>query len=95
MPYNTVQQRGFVMITYTYRCKSCGKEFEKVQRITDDLIKKCPFCGKEGLEIVITGGSGFMLRGSDWNYGYKKKYNETCCSRGESCDQPKRCCERH
>ena len=84
------------MITYTYKCKNCGKEFDKVQRITDSPVKKCPFCGEEALVMIISGGSGFIFRGStDWasNKRYEE-FNQTCCSQGRSCENPKRCCER-
>ena len=81
------------MITYTYRCRNCGKEFDKVQRITDSPVKVCPYCGEESLEMVISGGSGFILRGSQWLSFEKKDFKETCCSQGKSCETPKRCCE--
>jgi putative FmdB family regulatory protein len=51
------------MPTYQYRCRKCGYEFEKLQRITDPPIETCPKCrGKT--ERIITGGAGFVLKGS-------------------------------
>jgi putative FmdB family regulatory protein len=28
-----------------YQCRKCGKRFEVFQRITDNPLKKCNFCG--------------------------------------------------
>lgn len=51
------------MPTYAYRCKSCGHEYEKLQKITDASRAKCPQCGKRG-ERVISGGAGIVFKGS-------------------------------
>jgi putative FmdB family regulatory protein len=51
------------MPTYQYRCRKCGYEFEEFQGITDAPINTCPECeGKT--ERIITGGAGFVLKGS-------------------------------
>ncbi len=51
------------MPTYSYRCPSCGHEYEKLQKITDQARTKCPECGTRG-ERVITGGAGLVFKGS-------------------------------
>jgi putative FmdB family regulatory protein len=51
------------MPTYSYRCPSCGQEFEKFQKISDATLAECPKCGSEG-ERVITGGAGIHFKGS-------------------------------
>jgi len=51
------------MPTYQYRCDHCGHEFEEFQSILDDPLNKCPKCGKKPKRI-ITGGAGFLLKGS-------------------------------
>ncbi|MEM8608908.1 MAG: zinc ribbon domain-containing protein [Myxococcota bacterium] len=53
------------MPTYDYTCDSCGYEFEREQRITEDPIKKCPKCGKMKARRMI-GGGGFILKGGGW-----------------------------
>jgi putative FmdB family regulatory protein len=51
------------MPTYQYKCTECGYRFEEFQKITDAPIKSCPKCqGKT--KRVITGGAGFLLKGS-------------------------------
>lgn len=53
------------MPVYTYRCESCGIQFERHQSFTDAPLKTCPECRKKALKKVITStkiifkGSGF------------------------------------
>ncbi len=61
------------MPVYEYRCNKCGHEFEEFQRITEDPIRKCPKCGKQTVERLISKTS-FVLKGSGWyatDYGRK------------------------
>ena len=91
------------MPTYTYQCHSCGKIFEKEQKITEEPIKECPYCGGQ-VKRLITGGMGLILKGSGWYVtDYKNKSatvntqskGKQCCKKGTSCENPKRCCEKH
>ena len=53
------------MPVYTYRCESCGVQFERHQSFHDAPLKTCPECRKKSLRKVITPtkivfkGSGF------------------------------------
>ena len=53
------------MPVYTYRCDSCGVQFERHQSFQDAPLKTCPECRKKSLKKVITPtriifkGSGF------------------------------------
>ena len=53
------------MPVYTYRCGSCGVQFERHQFFHDAPLKICPECRKKTLRTVITPskvifkGSGF------------------------------------
>jgi putative FmdB family regulatory protein len=66
------------MPTYEYRCKECGKLFDKFQRITELPVSECPFCGGE-TERLISAGAGFLFKGSGFyatdyrSSEYKKK----------------------
>jgi putative FmdB family regulatory protein len=51
------------MPTYQYHCPHCGDDFEEFQGINDLPITKCPKCGQKPRRI-ITGGAGFLLKGS-------------------------------
>ena len=53
------------MPIYEYRCESCGKELEKIQKFSDLPLKDCPECGKQTLSKMVTA-AGFQLKGSGW-----------------------------
>jgi len=59
-------------MTYEYSCKCCGHAFETVQSIKDDPLTECPKCRVSALERLISGGSGFTLKGGGW---YKDLYS--------------------
>src|SRR5215510_13926046 len=58
------------MPVYTYRCNSCGVQFERHQFFHDAPLKTCPNCKKKSLRKVITPtkvifkGSGFYATDS-------------------------------
>ena len=52
------------MPTYSYVCDACSHEFDLIQRMSDDAIKKCPNCGKNKLRRLIGGGAGIIFKGS-------------------------------
>jgi putative FmdB family regulatory protein len=62
------------MPTYNYLCTECEHELEIFQSIKDKPIKICPECEKETLKRLISGGSGFLLKGGGW---YSDLYSST------------------
>lgn len=43
------------MPIFEYRCDTCGHEFEELESVADrDKPRKCPECGKKGVERVIS-----------------------------------------
>jgi putative FmdB family regulatory protein len=81
------------MPTYEYKCKKCGYEFERFQKITADPVATCPECGGS-VERLITKGGGFILKGRGFyatDYGRGKGATRcgkesTCCGRETPCD---------
>jgi len=60
------------MPLYSYRCGSCGHEFEEIQKFSDPPVKTCPECSGT-VEKQIAAGS-FVLKGGGWyRDGYAKK----------------------
>jgi putative FmdB family regulatory protein len=58
---------------YEYRCKKCKHHFEKIQKFSDRLVKKCPECGGPverplSAPAVHFKGSGFYVN----DYAAKK-----------------------
>ena len=83
------------MPTYEYRCPKCGKEFEKFERrMTDRKTAKCPKCGT-GAQRVISGGAGFLFKGSGFyitdykRSGEKAEAREGGETKTESKSEPK------
>ena len=81
------------MPTYEYACDACGHAFEQFQSITEAPVKKCPACGKRKVRRLISGGSGFLFKGSGFyitdyrSEGYKaaaKKDGEASSGKSDS-----------
>lgn len=53
------------MPTYEYVCEECGEHHEKMQKMSDVPLTKCPACGKDSLTKMISAGN-FHLKGSGW-----------------------------
>ncbi len=52
------------MPLYEYHCQKCGHRFEKIQKFSDPLVKKCPECGGK-VEQVISAPA-VQFKGSGW-----------------------------
>jgi putative FmdB family regulatory protein len=54
------------MPLYEYQCAKCGVRFERLQRKSDPLLKRCPECGGSIRRLIqppgiIFKGSGFYV----------------------------------
>ncbi|HJT72301.1 MAG TPA: zinc ribbon domain-containing protein [Terriglobales bacterium] len=52
------------MPLYEYQCKKCGHRFERIQRFSDPLVKKCPECG--GKVEQVLSAPAVQFKGSGW-----------------------------
>ena len=69
------------MPLYEYQCKKCGHKFERIQRFSDPLVKKCPECG--GKVEQVLSAPAVQFKGSGWYVtDYAKKGSSG--SKGES-----------
>jgi putative FmdB family regulatory protein len=60
---------------YEYRCASCNAVIEVKQSMSDAKLTKCPTCGKNDLNRLISSTS-FILKGGGWyatDYGGKQE----------------------
>jgi putative FmdB family regulatory protein len=73
------------MPTYQYACPDCGLEFEKVQKFTDDPVKKCPNCSKRRVYRVVSKVA-VSFKGSGW-YITDSKSNNSAGSPGKDKDK--------
>lgn len=53
------------MPIYEYQCRSCGHEFEAIQKVSDEPLRDCPACGKSELTKLVSA-AGFRLKGGGW-----------------------------
>ena len=53
------------MPIYEYACLGCGHEFEKIQKVSDAAVRKCPACGRSKARRLISRSS-FVLKGGGW-----------------------------
>jgi len=52
------------MPVYTYRCESCGLQFDHTQKFSDPPLTECPECGEPVRKVyqpvgIVFKGSGF------------------------------------
>jgi putative FmdB family regulatory protein len=58
-------QRRVCMPIYTYRCETCGVQFDRYQSFNDQPLTTCPECNKKSLRKVIAP-VGIVFKGSGW-----------------------------
>ena len=53
------------MPLYEYQCKACKHVFEKIQKFSDPLVTKCPKCGKDEVEQMLSAPA-IQFKGAGW-----------------------------
>jgi putative FmdB family regulatory protein len=67
------------MPLYEYECKKCGHRFEKIQKFSDRMVKKCPECG--GVVEQMISAPAVQFKGSGWYVtDYPKKSSGSSAS---------------
>jgi putative FmdB family regulatory protein len=73
---------------YEYQCASCGEVFEAFQKVHDDPLTECKFCG--GRVEKLISHSSFQLKGSGWyltDYARKSQPSNTTPSDSKSSEK--------
>ena len=66
------------MPTYEYECEACNHCFEQIQSMSDAVIRKCPKCKRLKVRRIISGGAGFIFKGSGfYETDYKRNRSES------------------
>ena len=74
------------MPLYEYECKKCHFRFERIQKFSDPLVRKCPKCKTGRVEKLISAPA-VQFKGTGWyvtDYGGKKGGGEKSESGGKS-----------
>ena len=71
------------MPTYDYVCDDCGHAFEKVQKMTDKPLRKCPECGRAVRRVMTGGLAGIVKSGA--NPGIPCGRDVPCCGADTPC----------
>jgi putative FmdB family regulatory protein len=76
------------MPLYEYQCKKCGHRFEKIQKFSDKMVKKCPECG--GLVEQMISAPAVQFKGSGWYVTDYAKKSSSPGSGGDSASKDKK-----
>ncbi|HXH28132.1 MAG TPA: zinc ribbon domain-containing protein [Candidatus Polarisedimenticolia bacterium] len=61
------------MPLYEYECRACGHRFERIQKFSDPILRKCPRCKKVKLKKLLSPPA-VRFKGTGWyvtDYGRK------------------------
>src|SRR5256885_7284513 len=75
------------MPLYEYQCKKCGHRFEKIQKFSDKMVKKCPDCG--GVVEQMISAPAVQFKGSGWYVTDYPKKSQAPASEGGSKESKK------
>ena len=78
------------MPTYGYKCKSCGHEFEVLQKMSDAPLKSCPKCSGELQKKIYA--AGVIFKGSGYyttDYKSAKSGDSSSSSNGSDSSSEK------
>jgi putative FmdB family regulatory protein len=76
------------MPLYEYKCKKCGHQFERIQKFSDKMVKKCPDCG--GVVEQMISAPAVQFKGTGWYVtDYAKKPSALASSDSNKSDGSK------
>jgi putative FmdB family regulatory protein len=71
------------MPLYEYQCQKCGHRFERIQRFSDPMVKKCPDCGGKVEQMI--SAPAVQFKGSGWYVtDYAKRPSSGSSSKAEA-----------
>ncbi len=76
------------MPLYEYQCKKCGHRFEKIQKFSDRMVKKCPECGGPVEQMI--SAPAVQFKGSGWYVTDYAKKSSSPGSGGDSGSKDKK-----
>ena len=73
------------MPIYEYHCADCNQQFERMQKMSDPPLERCPSCAGQVHKLISR--SAFHLKGSGWyvtDYARKGSQNGTSSSSSDT-----------
>ncbi len=72
------------MPIYEYECRECGHVFDALQKMSDNVLRDCPDCGKPELRKLLSAPN-FRLKGGGWyETDFKDKNKRNLADGGDS-----------
>ena len=53
------------MPLYEYECQACGHRFERIQKYSDPIVRKCPRCRKSKVQKQMSAPA-VQFKGTGW-----------------------------
>jgi putative FmdB family regulatory protein len=75
------------MPLYEYQCEKCGHRFEKIQKFSDKMVKKCPECGGRVEQLI--SAPAVQFKGSGWYVTDYANKSHTSASDGDGKESKK------
>ena len=70
------------MPIYDYECEDCGHVHEEIHGMNESPEIKCERCRCTNTHKVITGGTGFILKGDGWT-STNSKFKQSMTKKNE------------
>jgi len=50
---------------YEYECQACHHRFERIQKYSDPIVRKCPACGRKKVKKLLSSPA-IQFKGTGW-----------------------------
>jgi putative FmdB family regulatory protein len=77
------------MPTYDYVCDACEHAFEEFQSFSDEVLSKCPRCGKKKLRRLFGSGAAILFKGSGfYETDYRSESYKAAAKKDQEAGKP-------
>src|SRR2546421_10633160 len=77
------------MPTYDYVCDACEHTFEEFQSFSEEILTKCPKCGKKKLRRLFGSGAAILFKGSGfYETDYRSESYKTAAKKDQEAAKP-------
>jgi putative FmdB family regulatory protein len=77
------------MPTYEYVCDACEHAFEEFQSFSDEVLSKCPKCGKKKLRRLFGSGAAILFKGSGfYETDYRSESYKSAAKKDQEAAKP-------